>query len=73
MEGVVFVICSDVEHRFFEVTTSDKRFSDYPGAAFGRCGKPYVELTNRNWYKQLEDIASWVNNELNEACFFTLG
>ena len=63
---------SDIDYEVFEAVCANKKFANYPKVAFGRCGKPYVSLTKQNWFKQLEDIASWVNNELKEECVFTL-
>ena len=52
-----------------EVVTKDGRFCDYPLAAFGRYKRPFV-LLGEDWFNQLSDIASWVNNELKEECLF---
>ena len=70
---MVIEIRSDWNYEVFEAVCANKKFADYPNVAFGRAHKPYVPLTNKNWFKQLEDIASWVNNELKEECFFCMG
>ena len=69
---MVIEIRADMDYETFEAVCKNKKFADYPKAAFGRAHKPYVPLTSKNWFKQLEDIASWVNNELNDECIFTL-
>ena len=70
---MVLCISSDVEGKFFEVTTKNKKFLGYPGAFPGRFGTPCASLNGKKWYEDLEAIASWVNNELKEECLFEIG
>lgn len=70
---MIFEIHSDSEYKYFEVTTKNARFANYPHAFYGRFGTLCVNLDKRNWYKQLEDIATYVNNDLDDECIFALG
>lgn len=77
---MVLEIITDTEYKFFDAVTKDKRFDQYPKAFYGRGGRTVCTTIDRkNWYKDLEEIASWVNNNLREedgtpeACIFALG
>lgn len=78
---MTFEIHSDIEYKYFEVVTKDQRFADYPMAFRSRFSETTfcTYIDKKNWYKDLEAIASWVNNNLKakdgtpEACFFALG
>lgn len=70
---MTFEIHSDTEYKYFEVVTKNKKFESYPKAFCGRFGTLCVNLDKKNWYKELEDIATFVNNELNEECIFAMG
>ncbi len=77
---MVLEIITDTKCKFFDVVTKDQRFAQYPKAFLGRGGRTVCATINqKNWYKDLEDIAYWVNNNLKEengtpeACFFALG
>lgn len=54
------------------VGTEDKRFGEYPLAS--RRGYRYyaVDIDNKNLYRDLAEIASFVNNELGEDCMFAI-
>ena len=67
-------IRSDTEYKYFEAVTHDMRFAGYPKAGGGRGMRTlFVAIYKKTWFEQLEDIASWVNNELKEECVFTIG
>ena len=71
---MTFEIRSDTEYESFEIVCRNRRFGNYPGGAIPTpWGNGYYIPITGNWYKQLEDIASWVNNELNEECLFEIG
>ena len=77
---MVLEIITDTEYKYFDVLTNDQRFAQYPKAFYGRGGRIVCATIDRkNWYKDLEEIASWVNNNLKEengtpeACLFALG
>ena len=57
---------------YITVGTEDKRFGEYPLAS--RRGYRYytVDIDCKNIYKELEEIASFVNNELGEDCMFAI-
>lgn len=67
---MVLCISSDVDGKYFEVTTKNKKFLKYPGAFPGRFGTPCAVLNAKTWFNDLNAIASWVNNDLNEECLF---
>ena len=69
---MVLCVCSDIEGKYFEVTTKNKKFLGYPGAFPGRFGTPCAVLNGKKWFDDLKAIASWVNNELNEECLFEI-
>ena len=77
---MVLEIITDTEYKYFDVVTKDQRFVQYPKAFLGRGGRTVcTTIDRRNWYKDLESIASWVNNNLKEkdgtpeSCIFALG
>ena len=42
-------------------------------ARFHKAWGDVVKIPTSNVYKELENIASWVNNILGEACLFEIG
>ena len=68
---MVFTITSAYIKRDIMVYTEDERFLEYPTAG-RRTAKTYglVLRSHENIYKGLQNIASWVANELNEECSF---
>ena len=72
---MTFEIMTDTEYKYFDIVCRNKKCLDCPvGFSPNRFGTGYFHaMRNGNWYKQLEAIASWVNNELNEECMFTIG
>ena len=70
---MTLTITADSEKKFFEVITKDMRFANYPHAGGGRGMRTlFVPIYKKSWFEQLEDIATWVNNELNEECLFEI-
>jgi len=69
---MVLTISTDMENTYYDVTTKNKRFANYPLACKGRFGGYFVALDKDNWFEQAENIASWVNNELKEECLFEI-
>lgn len=58
--------------RVVYVVTADDRFSEF--YLTSKRGREYfVEVDCKNIYKELEEIASFVNNELGEECMFAIG
>lgn len=74
---MVLEIITDREYKYFDVVTKDQRFAQYPKAFYGRgCSTGRAVCTTidrKNWYKDLESIATFVNNELKDECIFSLG
>lgn len=71
---MVLEIIADSELKYFDVVTKNQNFAQYPKAFYGRGGRTVcTTIDRRNWYKDLEAIASFVNNELKDECIFTLG
>lgn len=71
---MVLEIRSDIEGKYFEAVTKNKKFGGYPGVCFTPwCNTWFVPIRKTKWYEDLEAIASWVNNELKDECVFTLG
>ena len=67
-------IRSDIEGKYFEAVSKDMRLGQYPLAGIGTLGRFYfVRIDKRNWFSDLEAIASFVNNELKEECEFVIG
>lgn len=68
-------IRSDIEYKYFEVVTKDERFANYPLAFRGGFNNKTICtcIDKKNWFKDLEKIASFVNNELKDECVFTIG
>lgn len=68
-------ILSDVDYKYFEVTTKDKKIAGYPTAIMNRWGTGWTIPLDpkKNWWVQLEGIASYVNNELKDECLFAIG
>lgn len=57
--------------RHIYVGTTDDRFSEFYLAS--KRGRGYfVDIDSKNIYKDLEEIASFVNNELGEDCMFAI-
>lgn len=71
---MVLEIRSDIEGKYFEVCTKNKRFGGYPGVCLVQWSNTlFVPIRKTHWYEDLEAIASWVNNELKEECEFAIG
>lgn len=70
---MTLTISADSEKKYFEVYTKDERFANAPMAGAGRGYRTfYVPIYKKSWFEQLEEIASWVNNELHEECLFEI-
>lgn len=70
---MILEIRTDTEYECFEVVTKNARFGAYPGANPNRWGSGYfVPIRKKHWYEDLEEIATWVNNELKDECLFAL-
>lgn len=65
-------IHSDIEYKYFEVVTKDERFSDYPLSGVGGWNNDvyFTYLDNRNWWKDLREIARFVEENFHEECLF---
>ena len=50
----------------------DDRFSEFYLASKRGHGY-FIDIDCNNIYKELEEIASFVNNELGEECMFAIG
>lgn len=50
----------------------DDRFSEFYLASKRGHGY-FIDIDCKNIYKELEEIASFVNNELGEECMFAIG
>ena len=71
---MTFEIRTDTEYKCFEIVCKNKKCLDYPGGFnVNSWGTGYWLPIKGNWYKAMEDLASWVNNELKEECLFCLG
>lgn len=70
---MTFEIVADRDCKYFEIVCRNKKVLDSPlGFNPNPWGTGYWIPVKGNWYKALENIASWVNNELKEECVFTL-
>lgn len=70
---MTFEIVADRDCKYFEIVCRNKKVLDSPlGFNPNPWGTGYWIPVKGNWYKTLESIASWVNNELKEECEFTL-
>lgn len=58
--------------RYIAVGTRDERFGEYYLASRRGSGYYAVDIDSKNMYKDLEEIASFVNNELGEDCMFAI-
>ena len=60
--------------KYVIVGTEDKRFGEYPLASRRGWNNNYyaVDIDSKRIYKDLVDIASFVNNELGEDCMFAI-
>lgn len=69
---MTLTVSSDIEYKYFEVTTKNKKFADYPLAFRGGWNGETICtcIDKKKWFQQLEAIAEWVNNELGEECLF---
>ena len=68
-------IISDVSGKYIEIQTKNKKFADYPEANVGGFSSTiyFVETNPKNLFKDMEAIATWVNNELEDECMFAMG
>lgn len=54
------------------VATRNEAFRDYPLASLRGNGYYCTDIQTRDVYRELRDIAAWVNNELGDACCFEI-